>query len=354
MNGNRQQFSKPAQQMPHALAISELPPSLHEMIADARNTIEQWERNEQGLPKFDDELWHTVYDSLLHLSRGEYKTHTYWECVAEDAELAGDWSRAKFAYRKILSTQEAHLWWGRSHRGLATLSSLLGAPKKALKHLHAAAQHERGAAGNILYRVSIAREAWCLLKLGRVRSAESALRRGMSTFKPGHSDYINYATLHIVSAACQVTRHSLASAEDLLKIAHGALDILVPQDDKAQAGSGSLSACAWWWKVEADRCRDAHLLDQELAALTQRLDFARLSTNGWTRLDLDAGVMQAWDAVADAYDRHGRGVEAAEARTEARRIREQWHLPPNAGPPVTANSSNLYRACQALLKSFRK
>jgi tetratricopeptide (TPR) repeat protein len=314
--------------MSHTLPTSELPKSLQELIAVAGTEVQSWKDDGQDSPiSNDDKLpFQPVREWTLQLSRGEYEEHLYWECVAEDAEVAGEWSRAKSAYQTIVGLHDAGFYWGKAYRGLATLSSLLGQPKEALKYCRAASRCERRQAG-VLYRLSVSKEAWQLFRLGRVHSAQWALRRGMATFQPGHCDYLNYATLHIVSAACQIARNSLSNAEELLKTARTSLEVLVPQDDKVNAGCGSLSAYAWWWQVEAERCRAAGLPDQELAALRHRLDHASLATTGWKRLDLDAGVMQAWDDLADAYERRGRADEATEARREADRIRNQWHLP---------------------------
>jgi hypothetical protein len=172
----------------------------------------------------------------------------------------------------------------------------------------------------------------------------------MATFEPGHSDCLNYALLHIVAAACDIARSSISSAEQRLASALPAIEMLIPDDDRANAGCGVLAAYSSWWLVEAERCRAANRSDQEMNALRERLDCARLATTGWKRLDLDAGVMQAWDDLADAYARRGRADEATEARREADQIRNQWHLPTNQKP----QSGLFHRIVSAFLQRLGK
>jgi tetratricopeptide (TPR) repeat protein len=268
------------------------------------------------------------------LSRGEYDEHLYWECFAEDCELAGDWDAAQDAYRRVLDLPHVDdIYVMQAHGRLGGLHALWGDDARALPHFHAATQRMRRDAGGILYRHCASAEAALLLRMGRIRRARRLLDRAFASFEPEHGDILSYARLHALRADCRLELGDVAAAQADLDIARCALTRLSELHGDAAAdgeGSGVHAAYSHWWHVEAKRRRHIEAGESELEAWEHSVDRARRAAVGWHSVHWDASILKALVRLAAAYDRHARSTDAAHARAQADALRCQWRLPHRA------------------------
>jgi tetratricopeptide (TPR) repeat protein len=313
--------------MPAPIESQALPKSLRAMISDATAAVESWPVAE---PKVDDDgIMEAGKAWAVRLSHGEYDAELYWECTAQDSEEAGNWEDAKAAYQKIVSVAQESFKRGDAYSSLGTLCSILGEFKQALAYFHAASSCEQEQDCKVFYRYWLAQESRHLLRMGRVRAAKKLALRGFATFETGHSDNLNFALLHIVVAACELDQGDVISAERLLSDAWEAMEALrrAFEQSDMDLGSGVHSAYSQWWRQEAKRRHLTGHSESEIEACKNSVDHARNGAVGWNRIGWDIAIVFALESLADACLRNGRLNESSEARAEADRIRDKWHLP---------------------------
>jgi tetratricopeptide (TPR) repeat protein len=312
--------------------VTELPRSLQELIADARQSLERWESEPADEP---DEILDGVKEWTARLARGEYEEDLYWECVAEDCERAGDFTGAIAAYEKILRLAE-QVGVGRMQAltGLAMLHELLGNDRRALKCLRAAVRGEQAddrTGSGIFLRHCLYAEARHQVRRGGVRAARRLIRRAFRTFEEGHHDYLGYAKLQMASAECEVAAGNFAGADEELRPAWESLEQMAewmrPLDGDTGPASGVEAAFAEWWSVEARRRRLGGESSSEVEAWQKAVGHVRRGREGWDNLAWNFSIVRTLEKLADACARHGRTEAAAEARAEADEIRVRWHLP---------------------------
>jgi tetratricopeptide (TPR) repeat protein len=316
--------------------VVELPRSLQELIADARQWLERWESQPADEP---DEILDGVKEWTHRLARGDYEEDLYWECVAEDCERGGDFRGAIAAYAKILGMPEhGGVRRGQALFGLAWLHELLGDDRRALKCLRAAVKSEQAdpsTESGIFLRLCLYAEARHQVRRGRVRTARRLIRRGCASFAEGHEDHLGYAKLQIAWAECEVAAGCAAGADEALKDAREALEQLAewlnPPGAETGPASGVESAYADWWAVEARRRRLTSAPATEVDAWQKALDHLRRGCEGWDNLGWHAAIAKTLQKLADAAERHGQAEAASRARAEGEAIGKRWHLPNGVG-----------------------
>jgi tetratricopeptide (TPR) repeat protein len=316
---------------------AELPRSLQELIADARQSLERWESEPEAEP---DEILDGVKEWTARLARGEYEQDLYWECVAEDCERAGDFHGAIVAYEKIVRMAgQGGVRRMQALSGLARLHELLGDDRRSLKCLRAAvrgAKADDETGSGIFLRHSLYAEARHQVRRRRVRASRRLIARGFATFKEGHQDHLGYAKLQIASAECDVAAGNVAGADEELRPAWEALEQLAewtrPLDEETGPASGVEAGFAEWWSVEARRRRLGGDPSAEADAWQKAVEHLRRGGKGWDNLSWNVAVARTLEKLADACARHGRTEAAGEARAEADAIRVRWHLPADMTP----------------------
>jgi tetratricopeptide (TPR) repeat protein len=321
--------------MSPSIDSQELPKNLRSLIADAKAAVERWE-DDADEPETDDEILNASKEWTVRLSQGEYEADLYWKCVAEDCEEAGNWDGAKAAYRKLLSLNPDSFTQAFAYSSLASLCSILGEHKQALVYHHAASASERNKISNILYRRYLVDEASQLLRMGRIRAARRLASRGLATIEIGNEDNLNLVLLKMIVAHCQLKQRESIKAGELLSEAWSILEALRATSEQwgTEIGCGVHSAYSRWWRLEAQRRQFAGQAEAEIEAWQNSLDHVRRGAVGWDRIGWDISIVRALELLADAYERNGRINECVEARTEAGKIRDRWHLPANDKSPI--------------------
>jgi tetratricopeptide (TPR) repeat protein len=311
--------------MPIADAAPNLPHSLQALMADARESLERWEREPID---FDDEQqadW--LRDWTLRLSRGEVDDDLYWKCVAEDCEREGDWEGAIAAYDKVLAATDSHPF--SPHANIAAILSLLGRHAEALKRFRLAVKQLATEEVRIFYRVALADEACQLLSMGRARSAQRVVEAAMLTFEEETEDGLGLARTVTLRACCALELKDRTTAKEALDAAWSMLEDL---QKVYPGGSGVHHMAAMWWRAEAKRRQLAGEAATEIEAWEQAVTEAKAAAEGWDRLSSDANVMRRLLNLAEAYERHWQTDEATESRREAETLRAKWHLPVASAP----------------------
>lgn len=292
------------------------------MIADCAATVSRWEAEGREVEDGD--------EYFIRLSRGEYDEQLYTECVAEDCEVDGDWDGAKEAYNKVLAHADDNFTARKALVALAHIHALLNEDRPALAYYRRASRLLRRDESRIFYRSCLVAEGRQLMSMGRVWATQRCVRRGFATFESGHEDYLNYANLLTLRAACELARRRAAAAEFSLREAWQALEQLseirrnIGLEDE---GSGVHAAYATWWKTEGVRRSLVGDMAGEVEAAQHAVDRMRRGAKGWDNLAWNAGVMRALQRLADAYERNNQRNDAAQSRSEAEELRVRWHLP---------------------------
>lgn len=306
--------------MPIAESAPNLPRSLQTLMADARESLERWEREPIDFDDEQEAAW--LHDWTLRLSRGEVDDDLYWKCVAEDCEREGDWEGAIAAYDKVLAATDSHPF--SPHANIGVVLSLLGRHEEALERFRLAVKHAATEEVPILYRVALADEACQLLSMGRARAAQRVVEAAMLTFEEETEDGLGLARTVTLLACCALERKDLTAALEALNAAWSMLEDL---QKVYPGGSGVHHTVTLWWRAEAKRRRLNGEAATEIEAWEQAVKEAKAAAEGWDRLGSDANVMRRLLNLADAYDRHGRADQATASRREAETLRAKWHLP---------------------------
>jgi hypothetical protein len=166
--------------------MNALPRSLRALMQEASLALERNRKTPVSAEEFslltnadlerrNDDSW------LRELSRGEYSQALYWRCVAEDCEEDCDWEGAIGAYLEIVSDPEnqAVEKLG-AHSHLAGLLSLLGRFDEALGHAFADTDAASSLGSELSQQLSLKRDAWLLVELGRIDEAQHRLQQGRS------------------------------------------------------------------------------------------------------------------------------------------------------------------------------
>ncbi|HEX3599743.1 MAG TPA: hypothetical protein VHU84_06340 [Lacipirellulaceae bacterium] len=342
--------------MPNPLATAELPKALQSMIADAKKVADEWQPDEDG----DDPVMRAANDWVLRLSRGEFDDRQYWECAAEDCEEVGDWLGAIAAYRKMVEIPDLFsLYLAKAHKSIGMVQGLLGDDRAALKSYRTAVSNVKDDVP-VLQRTFIGNEIAQLLRMGQIRRARKLVRRGIASHSDESFNHFGMAMLLIQSAKCDLADGKLIEARQSLDCASQWLDALLQSfrsvSEDLEIPPGIRSAQVVWWFTEAERRRLAGEGESEIEALQRAIEEARLcfDPQGWQGIWDDLRLMYLLDQIADAYDRHGKPVEANTARFEVDEIFNRRHFPESA-KRRERRDSNLWKSLfKKLSRSFRR
>lgn len=232
--------------MPIADAAPNLPRSLQTLMADARESLERWEREPIDFDDEQEAAW--LHDWTLRLSRGDVDEDLYWKCVAEDCEREGDWEGAIAAYDKVLAATDSHPF--SPHANIGVILSLLGRHEEALERYRLAVKQLATEEVPIFYRVALADEACQLLSMGRARAAQRVVEAAIRTFEEETEDGLGLARTVTLRACCALERKDLTTALEALDAAWWMLEDL---QKVYPGGSGVHHTAALWWRAEAKR-----------------------------------------------------------------------------------------------------
>lgn len=320
--------------MSHDFRVAELPKSLQSMIADAQQAVASWDPEEDT----DSDTLQSSREWLTRLSLGEYDERLYWECLAEDLEVAGDWQGALASYRKILDLPGlSSIECTKAHSAIALIQRLLGDYEAELAARRLATKKSDDGLG-VLTRHRIADEAAALNRLGHTRPARRLVHRTLAWRQSEREivDHLGIARLLIASAMCELARNKPTVAGEALQAAWKWLEALTKTytdewGDILPMGGIHL-AYVWWWHTEARRRHLAGEGLSELVALENAIEKARLcfSPCGWQLPWNELTLTQLLLQIADAYARHDRQNESASSRAEADEIFTRRRFPETA------------------------
>ncbi len=246
---------------------------------------------------------------------------------ASKCEETGDWLGAERVYRELAARYQSSgnpALVSKPWMDLSRLLRLLGRLDEAWQCALEATKSARAGGISPLTAQALENESICARLRGDVAHAMEAASAALEVLEPTRVMANSRAVALLNRAECFLAISDKPGAEADLS---NAWELIDPKDSPPIL-PGYIGSLAKWWHVQATLERDRNNLPGAAAALKQAIAYRRQRLEGPLSPYVFLALAQELELFGQVADRCGQFEKAKEATDEARRIREENHLPP--------------------------